>query len=260
MIPSASEKVGRVLITNDDGINAPGLKVLEEIAAEIADEVWVFAPDRDCTGFGRSMTLYRDISVTEIAPRRYSCDGTPVDCVLLALNHFMVKNKPDLVMSGINRGMNVADNITCSGTIGAAWEATVHGIHSVALSQKMNFKNPPVNPLDAYAVSRAESAPLMRKLIKEGWPKDAIINVNFPNPEDGKIKGTLSLSVGRHKEADEVIETGKGNAYRIGLLRQRGELKEHHDFYGVMNDYISVTPLSLDMTHENALENLKAIL
>ena len=82
------------------------------------------------------MTLYRDISVTEIAPRRYSCDGTPVDCVLLALNHFMVKNKPDLVMSGINRGMNVADNITCSGTVGAAWEATVHGIHSVALSQK----------------------------------------------------------------------------------------------------------------------------
>ena len=131
-------RVGRILITNDDGsINAEGLVVLEELAHQLADEVWVIAPDDNCSGYGRSLTLGRDLHITpRSGDKRYTCDGTPTDCIILAINLLMKDTPPDLVLSGVNFGMNVADDITRSGTIGAAWEATVHRVPSIALSQK----------------------------------------------------------------------------------------------------------------------------
>ncbi|HCV62134.1 MAG TPA: 5'/3'-nucleotidase SurE, partial [Alphaproteobacteria bacterium] len=118
-------RVGRILISNDDGIDAMGIEVLEAIAREIADEVWVVAPEGNCSGFGRSITLKREIRATRVGDNRYTCDGTPTDCVIYAVNHLMAETPPDLVLSGINLGMNISDDITCSGTIGAAWEAAV---------------------------------------------------------------------------------------------------------------------------------------
>ena len=253
MKPQSQGRVGRILITNDDGIHAAGLKVLEAIAYTLADEVWVFAPDGNCSGFGRALTLTRDLNVTRHDDKRYSCDGTPADCMVLALNHFMAKDRPDLVLSGVNLGMNIADDITCSGTIGAAWEASVHGIPSVALSQKINRQNMPVDPLDAYEITKKEAAPLLQNLIKMGWQDDIIMNINFPTTTP---KGIQAFQVGRHKASDEIVPSEAENAFRIGLLRQRRQVTQNDDYYGVMNDYITVTPLALNMTHQDTLNDL----
>ncbi|HCP18640.1 MAG: 5'/3'-nucleotidase SurE [Candidatus Puniceispirillum sp. TMED52] len=256
MKPMASGKVGRILISNDDGINAAGLKVLEDIAASIAQDVWVFAPDDNCSGYGRALTLKRDLNVTKHAEKRFSCDGTPADCMVLALNHFMKSAMPDLVLSGVNLGMNIADDITCSGTIGAAWEATVHGIPSIAVSQKINRQNMPVDPIDAYTITRAEALPVLTNLIKKGWAEDVIMNINFPSDQP---KGIKPFPVGRHKASDEILPSDAENAFRIGLLRQRRHIHNHDDYFGIMNDYITVTPLALNMTSQQELDDLKVL-
>jgi 5'-nucleotidase len=253
MKPQNNGRVSRILITNDDGIHAAGLKVMEDIANQLADEVWVFAPDGNCSGYGRALTLTRDLKVTRHEDKRYSCDGTPADCMVLALNHFMAKHTPDLVLSGVNLGMNIADDITCSGTIGAAWEASVHGIPAIALSQKINRQNMPLDPIDAYQITQDEATPLLQNLIKRGWQDDIIININFPSD---KPKGTKAFQVGRHKASDEIVPSDAENAFRIGLLRQRRQVMQNDDYYGVMNDYITVTPLALNMTHQDTLHEL----
>ena len=253
MKPQSQGRVSRILITNDDGIHAAGLTVLEEIANHLADEVWVFAPDGNCSGYGRALTLTRDLTVTRHEDKRYSCDGTPADCMVLALNHFMANHRPNLVLSGVNLGMNIADDITCSGTIGAAWEASVHGIPAIALSQKINRKNMPLEPLDAYDITQKEATPLLQEMIKKGWQDDVIININFPSTTP---KGTKAFQVGRHKASDEIVPSDAENAFRIGLLRQRRQVTQNDDYYGVMNDYITVTPLALNMTHQDTLNDL----
>ena len=247
----------RILITNDDGIRADGLKVMEAIAKQLAEELWVFAPDENCSGLGRSLTFTRDLTVNQHGARRFSCDGTPADCMVLALNHFMAESMPDLVLSGVNLGMNIADDITCSGTIGAAWEAVVQGVPAMALSQKINLNHPAPTPIDAYAITNHEAVPLLKDLIANGWQKDVIININFPALPP---KGIRALQVGRHKDSDEV-QIGEGaNAFRIGLLRQRRQLTKNDDFAGIMNDYITVTPLALNMTHHDTLNDLSTLL
>lgn len=256
MKPQSQGRVGRILITNDDGIHAAGLKVMEDIARQLADDIWVFAPDGNCSGYGRALTLTRDLNVTRHDDKRYSCDGTPADCMVLALNHFMANHTPDLVLSGVNLGMNIADDITCSGTIGAAWEASVHGIPAVALSQKINRQNMPLDPLDAYKITQDEATPLLQDLIKTGWKDDIIININFPST---KPIGTQAFQVGRHKASDEIVPSDADNAFRIGLLRQRRQVTQNDDYYGVMNDYITVTPLALNMTHQDTLHDLNQL-
>ena len=253
MNPQANGKIRRVLLTNDDGIDAAGLKILEDIAAGLADEVWVFAPDDNCSGAGRSLTLNRDLSIKQHGTRRFSCDGTPADCMVLAIGHAMLDCQPDLVLSGVNLGMNVADDITCSGTIGAAWEACVHRIPAIALSQKINKLDPPDDPADAYTITREAAPQLLRRLLMTGWGDDIIININFPFAAANGIKVT---QVGRHKASDEIIALDGTNAFRIGLLRQRRERSDGHDFDHIMNDYITVTPLALNMTHSGELSRL----
>lgn len=246
-------RIGRVLVTNDDGIDATGLAVMEEIAHGLADEVWVFAPTDNCSGSGRSLTLNRDLNITRHGKRRFSCDGTPADCVVLALGHYMLDSMPDLVLSGVNLGMNVADDITCSGTIGAAWEACVHSIPAIALSQKINKENPPTEEMAAYATTRATAEPLLRRLMQNGWGEDVILNINFPALPANGIRAT---QVGRHKTSDEIIPMDMADAFRIGLLRQRRKRNGGHDFDDIMNDYITVTPLALNMTHRGELNRL----
>ena len=134
------KKIDRVMLVNDDGIDAPGFEVLKTIAQEIANEIWVFAPKKDKSGAGRSITLRNDIKVIKREERVFEVDGTPTDCVILALNHFMKSEKPNLVLSGVNAGRNAADDVTYSGTVGAAWEATVLGVQGIALSQMYDKK------------------------------------------------------------------------------------------------------------------------
>jgi len=252
---SSSGRVGRVLITNDDGIDARGLAILEGIARDIADEVWVFAPDDNCSGYGRSLTLKRELKVSHHGDRRMTCDGTPTDCMILALNHFMNESRPDLVLSGINLGMNVADDITCSGTIGAAWEAVVHGVPAIALSQKYSMEIPRDNP-DVFAAAEAHALNVIRMLIDEGWPDNVIMNVNFPSLPADEVKGVKPITVGRHKNSDDVLPGSGENTYRIGMARQRLKVEEGTDIGALLDGHIAVCPLSINMTDRDFLGTL----
>ena len=131
----------RILLTNDDGINAPGLDVLEHIASELSDDIWVVAPELEQSGKGRAISLTEFVRVRELAPKRYAVNGTPSDCVLLALDELMPE-RPDLILSGVNAGQNIAEDTTFSGTIAAALFGMQHGVPSIALSQSRGFQNP----------------------------------------------------------------------------------------------------------------------
>jgi 5'-nucleotidase len=245
-------RVGRILISNDDGINAEGLVVLEELAHQLSDDVWVIVPDDNCSGYGRSLTLGRDLQITRHSDRRFTCDGTPTDCIILAANMLMKDNPPDLMLSGVNFGMNVADDITCSGTIGAAWEAAVHRIPSVALSQKHDSSKP-LDPQESFNPARAYGVGILRQLLERGWDGNVVMNVNFPSFAPDQIKGVKAVTVGRHKESDDVqIGAGEGR-YRIGLMRRSDDHDADTDIGALIAGYITVCPLSLDMTDRASL-------
>ncbi|MGC6485835.1 MAG: 5'/3'-nucleotidase SurE [Candidatus Puniceispirillales bacterium] len=254
MMGFSEGRVGRILISNDDGIDAEGLVVLEELAHQLADEVWVIAPDSNCSGYGRSLTLGRDLHLTRHGERRYTVDGTPTDCIIMAANMLMKDTPPDLVLSGVNFGMNVADDITCSGTIGAAWEATVHRIPSIALSQKYDKSNP-LELKESFEASRAYGVSVIRQLLDRGWAENVVMNVNFPSVAPDQVKGIKAVTVGRHKQSDDV-QTGAGeNQYRIGLMRLSDDLDINTDVGALLEGYITVCPLSLDMTDRATLHD-----
>jgi 5'-nucleotidase len=253
--------INRVLITNDDGIDASGLAELEKIAHQLAHDVWVFAPDANRSGTGRSLTVNRDVKVNDHGDNRYSCDGTPTDCVILAMNHFMKDAVPDLVLSGINLGMNVADDITCSGTIGAAWEAVVHGVPAIALSQK--FDRHEMDPHlesnhgEIFSASRHHAGQVIRDLCAEGWPEDVLMNINFPSHAADDVKGRKAISVGRHKASDEIMAGADEGSYRIGMWRMRKELDPQTDVSAIFDGYITLSPLRINMTDYDHLPKIK---
>lgn len=256
--PNGRKPIGRILITNDDGIDAPGLAELEKIAHELSDDVWVFAPDGNCSGFGRSLTINRDIKVTDHGNNRFSCDGTPTDCIILSMNHFMKDHRPDLVLSGINLGMNVADDITCSGTIGAGWEAVVHDVPALALSQKYDRRRMELDNPEVFSASRHHATPLIRDLWNEGWPAHVLMNINFPSVDAKDIKGRKAISVGRHKAADEIAKGQEDGSYRIGMWRLRENLDPETDVGAVFDGYITICPLNINMTDYNHLPAIKS--
>ena len=255
---STHGRVGRILITNDDGIDAEGLVVLEAIARELSDDVWIVAPDGNCSGYGRSLTLGRDLNLKNHGKNRYTCDGTPTDCIILAINMLMKDTPPDLVLSGVNYGMNVADDITCSGTIGAAWEATVHRVPSIALSQKYDSKN--LKAMDeSFEAARAYGVSVVTQLLDQGWQHHVIMNVNFPSIPATEVKGIKSVSVGRHKQSDEVQDGETEGHYRIGLMRLSDDLDPETDVGALMDGYITICPLNLDMTDHDQIERYNTL-
>ncbi|WOD12561.1 5'/3'-nucleotidase SurE [Pseudomonas sp. NyZ704] len=175
-----SKPIKRVLLTNDDGWRGPGLKVLEDIAEQIADEVWIISPDLDQSGVSMSITLHSPLRVHQFEERRFSISGTPSDCVLLAVGELMPA-PPDLVLSGVNAGANISDSVAYSGTIGGALTATLMGIPAIALSQAYHKGN------DIHWDTASHfGAGIVRQLLEKGWPTDCAMNVNFPAspPED----------------------------------------------------------------------------
>jgi len=183
----------RVLVSNDDGINAAGLESLERIAAKISKDVWIVAPETEQSGAGHSLSLHLPVRVRKLAAKRFAISGTPTDCVLLALKEVVPKKpKVSLVLSGVNRGSNAGDDITYSGTVAAAMEGTNLEVPSIALSQTCN-------DLDAVQWKTAEKfAPdLIKKLVKQGWPKGTFININFPACVPSKVKGVRVCPQGK---------------------------------------------------------------
>lgn len=246
----------RILVTNDDGINAPGLKVLERIAKRFSNEVWVVAPETEQSGAGHSLTLSRPLRHRKISARRHAVDGSPTDCVLFAIEQVMGRNKPDIVLSGINRGANLGEDITYSGTVAAAMEATLLGVPAVAFSLAAR------HGVQIHWGAAEEHAPaLLRKLISVRWPRDVFMNVNFPNLLPTEIVGARIVSQGRRESDYNLIglTDPRGNRYYWIGPQHEGVLLRHDDtdYHAIEDGAISVTPLHVDLTHEGALMRLR---
>ncbi len=244
----------RILVTNDDGINAPGLKLLEKIAKGLSRDVWVVAPEAEQSGAGHSLTLRRPLQVRRISSRRFAVDGTPTDCVLVALSHIMTQRAPDLVLSGINRGANLGEDVTYSGTIAAALEATLLRIPAIALSQLRS------GATSVHWQTSEQHAPgIIRKLAAIGWPEDVLMNVNFPNVLPDAVTGVRLARQGRRVAGIEVVPMTDpvGRSYLwIGDFSSDEAAAAKTDLAAVRDGAIAVTPLHVDLTDERALKAL----
>lgn len=245
----------RILVTNDDGINAPGLKVLEHIARALSRDVWVVAPEAEQSGAAHSLTLRRPLQVRKLSNRRFAIDGTPADCVLLAINHLIPKRRPDLVLSGVNRGGNLGEDVTYSGTIAAAMEATLFDIPAIAMSQVRQHGGYPVK----WNTAETHGADVVRQLVSATWPSGVLMNVNFPNVEAAAVIGVKVVRQGRREGGIEVVEATDpvGRPYLwIGDFPSDESVEPDTDLAAVMHGAIAVTPLHLDLTHDQALRQI----
>jgi 5'-nucleotidase len=243
----------RILVTNDDGINAPGLKVLEKIARQLSRDVFVVAPEVEQSGAGHSLTLRRPLQVRRISPRRFAVDGTPTDCVLLAVNQLIEGKRPDLVLSGVNRGSNLGEDVTYSGTIAAAMEATLLGIPAVAMSQMRDGQKL------AWHVAAKHGAHVVRRLMSVPWSAGTLVNVNFPYLAKGDIAGIQVVRQGRRISNIEVtpVSDAVGRKYLwIGDFTSDHPQHDGTDLSAVREKAIAITPLHLDLTHRGMMRRL----
>ena len=249
----------RILLTNDDGINAPGLDVLERIARKLSDDIWICAPSEEQSGAGHSLTLTRPIRVHQHAERRFSVTGTPTDSVTMALKKLMPQ-PPDLILSGVNRGANLGDDVTYSGTVSAAIEGALAGIRSIALSQVYSKEGmADTVPFDA---AEAWGERVLRPLIDVPFAPRTMINVNFPPLPAAGVKGVRVARQGFHDYArGSVVEGTDPRGYRyywFGLYGVEHTPGHDSDLEAIDAGYVSVTPLQLDLTHDASLADLKA--
>jgi len=245
----------RVLISNDDGINAPGLKVLVRAAAKLFKEVWVVAPETEQSATSHSLTLRRPLRIRRAAAKRYAVDGTPTDSVLLGVSEVMKDNPPDIVLSGINRGGNLGEDITYSGTVAAAMEGTLLGIPSVALSQYfVDRQTVPWKTAEVWTVK------VLKALAKTDWPAGVLMNVNFPDVAADEVTGIEVVRQGRRKIGGQ-LQAGtdpRGDAYFwIGAQREEEKFRKGTDLEAVERGAVAVTPLAMDLTHAATLKKLK---
>lgn len=241
----------RILLTNDDGIHAPGLALLEAIAAELSDDVTVCAPAEEQSGAGHSLTLHMPVRLHRFGEKRYAVTGTPTDAVNLALRKLFPDALPDLVISGINNGENLADDITYSGTISAAMEGALAGIPAIALSQALRDAG------HGFAAAEGWAARVLKPLLDAPMPKRTLINVNFPALASGAVKGVRVARQGFHDYArGSVVESTdpRGRPYFwFGLEDVEHTLDHGTDLEAVNDGYVSVTPLQLDFTHHASI-------
>lgn len=247
----------RVLVTNDDGIHAPGLSVLSDIAHAISDDVWIVAPESEQSGASHSLTLHVPLRMRQVEERKFAVLGTPTDCVLMGVIEILKDRRPDLVLSGVNRGANVADDVTYSGTVAGAMEGTALGIPSVALSQAHIAGNVP------WDTARRFGAPLLRHLLKAGWSREVLLNVNFPPVPPADVRGVRAGVQGTRDQSGIKIERRtdmRNNSYYwIGYWRDDPAAAAGSDISALETGYISVTALHLDLTHHGAQKALDEV-
>ncbi|SOE01111.1 5'/3'-nucleotidase SurE [Caenispirillum bisanense] len=256
--PVTDLSTARILVSNDDGIHAPGIALLEEIALSLSDDVWVVAPETEQSGTAHSLTLHHPLRYRQVAEKRFAVDGTPTDSVLLAVNKLVPDRKPTLLLSGINRGANLGDDVTYSGTIAAAIEGTLLGVPSIALSQI--FRHPDPVP---WETARAHAARVIRACCAQGWARNVTINVNFPNCAPDAVAGVEVVRQGKRKLGDGLIERHdpRGRPYVwIGPQRNEETTVVGTDIEAVGRNVVSVTPLCVDLTHEPTMLALKQVL
>jgi 5'-nucleotidase len=247
----------RILLSNDDGIHAPGLRMLERAARALSKDIWVVAPETEQSGASHSLTLHRPLRLRKLGPRRFAVDGTPTDSVLLAIHHVLADKKPDLVLSGFNRGGNLGEDISYSGTVAAALEATILGVPAVALSLIAENEE-----TAKWKTAMTHFPRVIRGLASVGWPANVFINVNFPDVAAASVKGIRVARQGRRKLGDELVERKdpRGRSYFwIGAMRMEDAGRPGTDLAAVNAGAISVTPVYLSLTPGPILHRLKKV-
>lgn len=247
----------RILLTNDDGIHAEGLAVLERIARTLSDDVWVVAPETDQSGFAHSLSLSEPLRMRKLDDRHYALRGTPTDCVIMGVRK-IIGELPDLVLSGVNSGSNVADDVTYSGTVAGAMEGTLLGIRSLALSQAYNFSED--GRIVPWHVAETLGPPLLKKLVETELPPASFLNVNFPNCEPDDVAGTLVTTQGKRVHGLWIDERKDGRNfpyYWLRFGREPVEVREGTDLAALRDNYVSVTPMHLDLTAHELRQSLE---
>ena len=250
----------RILLTNDDGYHAPGLKVLEAIAATISDDVWIVAPADEQSGAGHSLTLSRPIRVRKHGDKRYAVSGTPTDAVMMALAKIMKETPPDLILSGVNRGANLAEDVTYSGTVSAAMEGALAGVRSIALSQ--SYAREGMGDIVPFEAASLWGEHVLRPLLDAPLAPRTLVNINFPALPAADVLGVRVVGQGLRDYGRLQIVTNRdprGYEYHWFGLGPSIETPAHStDVEAVADGYISVTPLHLDLTHRESLDMLGA--
>jgi 5'-nucleotidase len=250
----------RILVTNDDGINAEGIQSLERIARALSDDVWVVAPEAEQSGMSRALTLSHPLRVRRLEAKRFAVAGTPTDCVLLAVQELVEGGRPDLVLSGVNRGQNLAEDVTMSGTVAAAIEGMALGVPSIALSQAGRMFEGGWRA--TFETAEAHAPGVIHHLIGLGWPREAVINLNFPACDPD---GVTAVEVTRQgfrdafmRHAERRTDLRGRDYYWLGFRPKSSESPEGTDLRAIDDGRISVTPLHIDLTHLKAMHDLKA--
>ena len=247
MFAMTDKPIDRILISNDDGIDAAGIAILRKIASHLSDDVWVIAPSENRSGASRSITLRRDVVIEEMAPKTYRCSGTPSDCIIFGMTQIL-DFPPNLVLTGINHGMNVADDILYSGTVAGAMEASLLGVPAIALSQRYGRDK----PID-YSASNLFGAKVIRHILAMGIPQRTVMNVNFPKTNPTKIKGMKAAYLDQHKLGDVIVSGEAPNHFRLGPLHSDPNTNPGSDRAVLDDGWISLTPLMMDVTSHQTL-------
>lgn len=247
----------KILLTNDDGVHAPGLDVLEAIARQFSDDIWICAPEEEQSGMGHALTLTRPVRLRRYGERRFSVTGTPTDAVTMGLRK-VVDAKPDLILSGVNRGANLGDDVTYSGTVSAAIEGALAGVRSIAMSQVTDREGEA--GADTFDAAREWGARVLAPLLDTPLPERTLVNVNFPALPAAAVRGIRAVRQGFHDYARGTVVEGRDprgfQYYWFGLEAIEHTLDHGTDLEAISDGFISVTPLQLDLTHHASLAEL----
>jgi len=252
----------RILVTNDDGIHADGLLALERIALTLTDDVWIAAPEHEQSGASRALTLSAPLRVRTLDARRFAITGTPTDCVMLALEELIKDRRPDLVLSGVNRGHNTAEDVTMSGTVAGAIQGMALGVPAMALSQSLAVFHDDV--VAHFETAEAYAPGIVERLLEVGWPKDVVININFPTRPPDEVDAVEVTRQGfrdvHNMRAEKRTDLRGRDYYWMGFTARRPAVDEGTDLAAVLAGRISVTPLHIDLTHMPTVHDLKGVL
>jgi 5'-nucleotidase len=256
-----AKKQLRILVSNDDGIHAPGLAVAEKIARTLSDDIWIVAPETEQSGASHSLTLTLPLRLRHAGHQRFALSGTPTDCVMMAGIHIMKDRLPDLVLSGVNRGFNVADDVTYSGTVAAAMEGAVLGIPSIAMSQAVGGRE---DESAIFSCAEKHGPPLIKRLVEIGWPEGVLVNVNFPPLPASKVKRVVVTAQGQRDQSmlrvDERVDARGRTYFWVGFKRIFSDPERGTDLHAMEQGCISVTPLHMDLTEFREQQRMEGLL
>ena len=241
-------KINKVLVTNDDGHNSFGIKLLTDILKNFVNEIYVVAPKKNMSGSSRSISLREEIKFKKITSTSWVVDGTPTDCVIFALNHIFKNDKPDYIFSGINAGTNIGDEISYSGTVGAAFEGALRGIPSLAISQMINNKD------DNYTISNNNLPIIFPQVLKYFSKNDLLLNLNFPNCKQNYVKGLKIVNCSNQKYSDEIIVDNKQSTFKIGRMNITND-QNVNDLNALKNGYITLSSLLTNLSNKTFTNN-----